>query len=72
MSNEYDAGIGALANEKVNEKQRNEHSLLGCLVDTLLILLSPILLPLLVMSMPLIVIAMLALEIAGLRGNDPS
>ena len=54
------------------KKQRNETSLLGGLVDTLLILLSPILLPLLVMSMPLIVIAMLALEIAGLRGNEPS
>lgn len=54
------------------KKQRNETSLLGGLVDTLLILLSPILLPLLVMSLPLIFIAMLALEIAGLRGSEPS
>ena len=54
------------------KKQRNEPSLVGCLVDTILILLSPILLPLLVMSMPLIVVTMLALEIAGLRGNEPS
>lgn len=53
-------------------KQRNETSILGSLVDTLLILLSPILLPLLVMSMPLIVVTMLALEIAGLRGNEPA
>ena len=54
------------------KKQRNETSLLCGLVDTLLILLSPILLPLLVMSLPLIFIAMLALEIAGLRGSEPS
>lgn len=39
------------------------------ILDALLILFSPILLPLLVASMPLIVVVMLVLEAMGLRGK---
>lgn len=47
----------------------NESSYLGSLLDALLILFSPILLPLLVASMPLIIVVMLVLEAMGLRGK---
>ena len=51
-------------------KQQNQASNLGSLVDALLVVLSPILLPLLVATLPFFVVVMVTLEMLGLRDGQ--